>query len=167
MIMMRTPYGISAGGNRYSRMLYENADFFADGYIFVFQDIRGRNGSEGTFEMNRPLHDAKDSRAVDESTDAYDTDGLVAEECAKNSGRVGIWGFHRHQLSRFPGDDGRWRRSASRRRRRVSPQACHGSMCGWATTFFTMARFARHTDTTMRRWTGIEQGRERRQLWQG
>ena len=69
IIMMRTPYGISSGGNRYTRMLYENADFFADGYIFVFQDIRGRYGSEGTFEMNRPLHDPKDARGVDESTD--------------------------------------------------------------------------------------------------
>ncbi len=47
IIMMRTPYGISAGGNGYSRMLYENADMFADGYIFVFQDIRGRYGSRG------------------------------------------------------------------------------------------------------------------------
>jgi len=46
IVMMRTPYGISAGGKGYSRMLYENADLFADGYIFVFQDIRGRYGSE-------------------------------------------------------------------------------------------------------------------------
>ena len=93
MIMMRTPYGISAGGNRYSRMLNENEDFFADGYIFVFQDIRGRNGSEGTFEMNRPLHDAKDAKGVDESTDTYDTIDWLVKNVAKNSGRVGIWGI--------------------------------------------------------------------------
>src|SRR5208282_267614 len=73
IIMMRTPYGISARDNGYSWMLYENADLFADGYIFVFQDIRGRNGSEGRFEMNRPLHDPKDTKGVDESTDTYDT----------------------------------------------------------------------------------------------
>jgi uncharacterized protein len=93
MIMMRTPYGISAGGNRYSRMLSENADFFADGYIFVFQDIRGRFGSEGTFEMNRPLHDEKDAKGVDESTDTYDTIDWLVKNVAKNNGRVGIWGI--------------------------------------------------------------------------
>ena len=59
IMMMRTPYGISAADKGYSRMLYENADLFADGYIFVFQDIRGRYGSEGKFEMNRPLHDPR------------------------------------------------------------------------------------------------------------
>ena len=93
IIMMRTPYGISAGDNRYSRMLYENADFFADGYIFVFQDIRGQFGSEGTFEMNRPLHDAKDAKGVDESTDTYDTIEWLVKNVAKNNGRVGIWGI--------------------------------------------------------------------------
>jgi len=93
IVMMRTPYGISAGGKGYSRMLYENADLFADGYIFVFQDIRGRYGSEGKFEMNRPLHDAKDAKGVDESTDTYDTIEWLVKNVAKNNGRVGIWGI--------------------------------------------------------------------------
>ncbi len=93
VIMMRTPYGISAGGNGYSRRLYENADMFADGYIFVFQDIRGRFGSEGKFEMNRPLHDPKDTKGVDESTDTYDTIEWLVKNVAKNNERVGIWGI--------------------------------------------------------------------------
>jgi putative CocE/NonD family hydrolase len=93
MIMMRTPYGISAPDKGYSRMLYENEDLFADGYIFVFQDIRGRYGSEGKFEMNRPLHDPKDAKGVDESTDTYDTIDWLVKNVAKNSGRVGIWGI--------------------------------------------------------------------------
>ena len=92
IIMMRTPYGISAGGNGHSRMLYENADMFADGYIFVFQDIRGRNLSEGKFEMNRPLHDPKVAKGTDESTDTYDTIDWLVKNVAKNNGRVGIWG---------------------------------------------------------------------------
>jgi len=92
IIMMRTPYGISAGGNGYSRMLYANADMFADGYIFVFQDIRGRYGSEGKFEMNRPLHDPKDAKGTDESTDTYDTIDWLVKNLANNNGRVGIWG---------------------------------------------------------------------------
>jgi len=93
IVMMRTPYGISAGDKGYSRMLYENADLFADGYIFVFQDIRGRYGSEGKFEMNRPLHDPKDTKGVDESTDTYDTIEWLVKNVAKNNGRVGIWGI--------------------------------------------------------------------------
>ena len=93
MVMMRTPYGISAGDNRYSRLLYENGDLFTDGYIFVFQDIRGRYGSEGKFEMARPLHDPKDTKGVDESTDTYDTIDWLVKNVARNNGRVGIWGI--------------------------------------------------------------------------
>jgi uncharacterized protein len=92
IIMMRTPYGISAADRGYSRMLDENADLFADGYILVFQDIRGRYGSGGKFEMNRPLHDPKDAKGVDESTDTYDTIDWLVKNVAKNNGRVGIWG---------------------------------------------------------------------------
>jgi putative CocE/NonD family hydrolase len=93
MIMMRTPYGISGRDNGYSRMLYENTDLFPDGYIFVFQDIRGRYGSEGKFEMLRPLHDPRDAKGVDESTDTYDTIEWLLKNVAKNNGRVGIWGI--------------------------------------------------------------------------
>jgi len=92
MIMMRTPYGISAADKGYSPMLYENSDFFADGYIFDFQDIRGRYGSGGKFEMNRPVHDPKDPKGVDESTDTYDTIDWLVKNVANNIGRVGIWG---------------------------------------------------------------------------
>ena len=67
-----------------------NADMFADGYIFVFQDIRGRYGSEGKFEMNRPLHDPRDAKGTDESTDTYDTIDWLVKNVPKNNGRVGI-----------------------------------------------------------------------------
>ena len=93
IILMRTPYGIAARDNGYSQLLYENMDLFADGYIFVFQDIRGRYGSQGKFEMNRPLHDPKDSKGVDESTDTYDTIDWLVKNVAKNNGRVGVWGI--------------------------------------------------------------------------
>ena len=93
IILMRTPYGIAARDNGYSQLLYENMDLFADGYIFVFQDIRGRYRSQGKFEMNRPLHDPKDAKGVDESTDTYDTIDWLVKNVAKNNGRVGIWGI--------------------------------------------------------------------------
>jgi putative CocE/NonD family hydrolase len=89
-LMQRTPYGIreynSDGINR------EYRDLVADGYIFVVQDIRGRFGSEGQFLMNRPPHDKKDSRGIDESTDTYDTIDWLIKNIPKNNGRVGIQG---------------------------------------------------------------------------
>src|SRR5579863_9862284 len=47
----RTPYGISAADKGMSGHLFRYSEMFPDGYIFVFQDIRGRYGSEGKFEM--------------------------------------------------------------------------------------------------------------------
>jgi putative CocE/NonD family hydrolase len=93
MLMERTPYGISGGPQGYSGHLYSAQDLYADGYIFVYQDIRGRYGSEGKFEMNRPLHDAKDANGVDESTDTYDTIDWLVKNIAKNNGRVGVRGI--------------------------------------------------------------------------
>ena len=93
LLLERTPYGISGGPAGYSRHLYDAQDLFPDGYIFVYQDIRGRYGSEGKFEMNRPLHDPKDAKGVDESTDTYDTIDWLVKHVAKNSGRVGVRGI--------------------------------------------------------------------------
>ena len=92
MLLERTPYGVAGGADAYSGYLYRAQDFYADGYIFVYQDIRGRYTSEGMFEMNRPLHDPKDARGVDESTDTYDTIDWLVKNVANNNGRVGIWG---------------------------------------------------------------------------
>jgi hypothetical protein len=66
---------------------------FADGYIFVFQDIRGRYGSEGTFQMNRPIHDPRDPKGIDESTDTYDTIEWLVKNVPNNNGRAGIAGI--------------------------------------------------------------------------
>src|SRR5579859_5073776 len=57
----RTPYGISAADKGMSGHLFRYSEMFPDGYIFVFQDIRGRYGSEGKFEM---LHTAPDANGV-------------------------------------------------------------------------------------------------------
>lgn len=92
MLMLRTPYGVSAGPRAYSRYLNGDGHFFADGYIFVYQDIRGRYGSEGNFEMNRPVRDPKDPNGTDESTDTYDTIEWLVKNVPNNNGRVGIRG---------------------------------------------------------------------------
>ena len=90
-IMLRTPYGIAGSPARYFQTyLKELAD---EGYIFVFQDIRGRYGSEGQFVMNRPLHDPKDAKGVDESTDTWDTVDWLLKNTPGNNGRVGVLGI--------------------------------------------------------------------------
>jgi len=63
------------------------------GYIFVFQDIRGRFNSEGTFEMNRPLYHLADKNKTDESTDAWDTIDWLVKNIKNNNGKAGIFGI--------------------------------------------------------------------------
>ena len=91
-LMKRTPYGVSGGVGQYSRELYGDRHLYADQYIFVYQDIRGRYGSGGEFQMNRPLHDPKDANGVDESTDTYDTIEWLVKNVPNNNGRAGIHG---------------------------------------------------------------------------
>jgi len=89
-IMLRTPYGIdgrAAGAfNNYFK------DPAAEGYIFVFQDDRGRFKSEGQFVMQRALRDKRDQKSIDESTDAYDTIDWLLKNVPNNNGRVGMLG---------------------------------------------------------------------------
>ena len=89
----RSPYGISAPDKGHSQILYRYSELWPDGYIFVFQDIRGRYGSEGKFEMNRPVHEANDPKGVDESTDTYDTIEWLVKNVPNNNGRAGIAGI--------------------------------------------------------------------------
>src|SRR5262245_50142863 len=70
-VMMRTPYGIESRGPKALKDYFK--DLVDEGYIFVFQDIRGRHKSEGQFVMSRPPRDPKDARSIDESTDTNDT----------------------------------------------------------------------------------------------
>lgn len=63
-----------------------------DGYILVFQDLRGKFKSEGTFEMTRPLYHLIDKTKTDESTDAYDTVDWLVKNIANNNGKAGIHG---------------------------------------------------------------------------
>ena len=89
IIFSRTPYGIESDSDTINRRY---RDFVPEGYIFVLQDIRGRYGSEGEFMMNRPLHDQKDPKGIDESTDTYDTIDWLVKNVPRNNGRVGILG---------------------------------------------------------------------------
>lgn len=90
IIMERTPYSVS--GNSSNVVNARKAELIKDGYVFVYQDIRGRYKSEGEFIMNRPLHDPKDPKGVDESTDTYDTIDWLLKNVPNNNGRVGMMG---------------------------------------------------------------------------
>ena len=92
MLMVRTPYGISSPDQGVSNMIYRYADMIPDGYIFVFQDIRGRYGSGGKFVMLRPIRDASNAKGTDESTDTYDTIDWLVKNVPLNNGRVGLDG---------------------------------------------------------------------------
>jgi uncharacterized protein len=92
IVLERTPYGLSDDEKGYSRKLARYAEMIPDGYIFVFQDIRGRYGSEGTFVMQRPVRDPKDPKAIDEGTDTYDTIEWLVRNVPNNNGRVGLLG---------------------------------------------------------------------------
>lgn len=90
IIFSRTPYGV--GESQSDSINRRFKELVEDGYIFVLQDIRGRYGSEGQFMMNRPMHDKRDPKGIDESTDTYDTIDWLIKNVAKNNGRVGILG---------------------------------------------------------------------------
>ncbi len=92
ILLLRTPYGIDNAAGRFNSSFEELA---ADGYIFAFQDLRGRYKSEGTFVMQRPARNAAqrgDPNAIDEATDAYDTIDWLVKNVARNNGRVGMLG---------------------------------------------------------------------------
>jgi len=93
ILFERTPYGISSSKGGYSSMLSRYDEMISDGYIFVFQDIRGRYASEGKFVMLRPIHDPADGKGIDESTDTYDTIDWLVKNVAHNNGRVGLDGI--------------------------------------------------------------------------
>jgi uncharacterized protein len=91
-VIERSPYGFVNGGaeralaNRYKQLADE-------GFIFVFQDIRGRYQSEGTFVMERPVRDRGIPNSIDEGTDTYDTIDWLLKNVPNHNGRAGLLGI--------------------------------------------------------------------------
>jgi len=94
-LMDRTPYSVAPyGEDRYPSRLGPSDEFEKAGYIFVYQDVRGRWMSEGKFVEMRPHIDQKKSAAdVDDASDTYDTVEFLLKHVANNNGKVGIWGI--------------------------------------------------------------------------
>jgi hypothetical protein len=97
-LLARTPYGVEEFDS--DRVNEDKPELAASGYLFVYEDIRGRYGSEGQFVMNRPIvsntgnnvgHNGKGD--VDETTDTRDTVDWLLKNVPGNNARVGVFGL--------------------------------------------------------------------------
>jgi uncharacterized protein len=87
ILMGRTPYNAS----RYQASI--NADkFLRAGYIRVYQDVRGKYGSEGNYVVTMPVRGPLNATGTDHSTDAWDTIDWLVKNLPQSNGRVGIMG---------------------------------------------------------------------------
>jgi putative CocE/NonD family hydrolase len=95
IMMDRTPYSVAPyGKDKYKGTLGPSPLFMHDGYIFVYQDVRGRFMSEGIFEEMTPeKEEHKTKNDVDEGTDTYDTIDWLLKNIPNNNGKVGVWGI--------------------------------------------------------------------------
>jgi putative CocE/NonD family hydrolase len=95
ILLIRTPYSIAPyGPDKYKDSLGPSPAFAKDGFIFVYQDVRGRFMSEGEFVNMRPYNPTKrGAQDIDESTDTYDTIDWLIKHVPNNNGRVGMWGI--------------------------------------------------------------------------
>ncbi len=89
-LMDRTPYSVAPyGEDQYPKHLGPSAEFEKSGYIFVYQDVRGRWMSEGEFLEMRPHIDSKKgSQDVDDASDTYDTIEFLLKHVPNNNGKV-------------------------------------------------------------------------------
>jgi uncharacterized protein len=95
LLLVRTPYSVAPYGSDAYMQLAANMEKFArEGFIFVLQDVRGRNHSEGTFVDVRPYVPVKKGpQDIDETTDTYDTIDWLVKHVPDNNGNVGVWGI--------------------------------------------------------------------------
>ncbi|WP_370525667.1 CocE/NonD family hydrolase [Olivibacter sp. SDN3] len=94
-LINRTPYTVAPyGESEYKPSLGPDPLFIREGYIFVYQDVRGKWMSEGTFEDIRPhIGNKNNNKQVDESSDTYDTIDWLLKNIDNNNGKAGIYGI--------------------------------------------------------------------------
>lgn len=95
IMLDRTPYSVAPyGEDKYKTSLGPSMLFARDGYIIVYQDVRGKYMSEGNFVAVKPyMPNKKKKTDVDETTDTYDTIDWLLKNIPNNNGRVGTWGI--------------------------------------------------------------------------
>ncbi|BAV97977.1 CocE/NonD family hydrolase [Lysobacter enzymogenes] len=98
MLLTRTPYDAAGRAKRLDSprmidILPQGDEVFAQaGYIRVFQDVRGKYGSQGDYVMTRPLRGPLNATKVDHATDAWDTIDWLVKHVPESNGRVGMLG---------------------------------------------------------------------------
>jgi putative CocE/NonD family hydrolase len=95
VLLLRTPYGVRPyGSSAYPNPSGSFSVLARDKFIFAYQDVRGRNGSEGQFVHVRPFNpDRRGPQDIDESTDTWDTIDWLVKNVPGGNGRVGMYGI--------------------------------------------------------------------------
>lgn len=122
IIMQRTPYSSRPyGEDQFRSKIGPNEYMMKDGYIVVYQDVRGRWMSEGTYDNMRAYIPNKEGNQIDEASDTYDTIDWLVNNVPNNNGNVGTWGIS------YPGFYATYSLLDSHPAlKAVSPQACIG-----------------------------------------
>jgi putative CocE/NonD family hydrolase len=123
ILLQRTPYSVRPYGNEdYKTKIAPNEHLMKEGNIVVYQDVRGRWMSEGTYDnMRAYIPNKKDRTFVDESSDTYDTIDWLIKNIENNNGNVGTWGIS------YPGFYSTYSTlDAHPALKAASPQACIG-----------------------------------------
>ncbi|WP_394749195.1 CocE/NonD family hydrolase [Spongiimicrobium salis] len=94
ILLQRTPYSSRPyGANTFKKQIGPNQKMMKEGNIVVYEDVRGRWNSEGTYDNMRPYIPNKQGKETDEATDTYDTIDWLIHNVDHNNGKVGIWGI--------------------------------------------------------------------------
>ena len=98
ILLTRTPYNAAGRTSRTEspHMLDELPQgddvFVKAGYIRVFQDVRGKYGSEGEYVMTPPPTGPLNPSGPNDTTDAYDTIDWLVKNVPESNGKVGMLG---------------------------------------------------------------------------
>ncbi len=95
ILLQRTPYSCQPyGADTYRNDIGPNKHLMKEGNIIVYQDVRGRWMSEGTYDnMRAYIPNKKTAKDIDESSDTYDTIDWLVKNVENNNGNVGTWGI--------------------------------------------------------------------------
>ena len=121
IIMQRTPYSSGPyGEGQMKRSISPSETMMKEGYIVVYQDVRGRFMSDGLYDNMRAfIPNKKGKMSVDEASDTYDTIDWLVKNVANNNGNVGTWGIS------YPGFYATYSMLSNHPAlKAVSPQAC-------------------------------------------
>jgi len=121
IIMQRTPYDIGPyGENKFKKSISPSESMMKEGYIVVYQDVRGRYMSDGLYDNMRAfIPNKKSKKDTDEASDTYDTIDWLVKNTPNNNGNVGTWGIS------YPGFYATYSLLSNHPAlKAVSPQAC-------------------------------------------